>query len=123
MESKNCEEPETFKQVFKNILKSDFVDLTKSDQEVDADQEPKSDLVDLTKSDHDQESTLMLKLKRPSELSNHFKCNICNFEFGQKNYLKKHNTLLHASDDNPSKKFVCNTKRLNLKGVCCLKIT
>ena len=73
MESKNCEEPETFKQVFKNILKSDFVDLTKSDQEVDADQEPKSDLVDLTKSDHDQESTLMLKLKRPSELSNHFK--------------------------------------------------
>ena len=107
MESENCEEPETFKQIFKNILKSDFVDLTKSDQETE--QEPKSDFVDLTKSDNDQESTVMLKLNRPSELSKHFKCNICNFEFGQKNDLKKHNKLLHASDDNPSKTFVCNT--------------
>ena len=85
MKSENNEEAE--------IFKSELVGLIKSNGEAD----------------HDQESAGKVKQNRTSELSSKNTCKICDFRFGQKKDLKKHNRLLHATDANAPKMLVCDT--------------
>ena len=97
MESKEFQEGEAFKKVFKDIFKSELFDLLKSAREEVNVQESKEKVTSRCK-----------------------RCNLCDFKSTKKSYFTRHMRLVHTSKADSSQVLVCNSCEFETMRLQCL---